>query len=99
MKIQTGTAKMGNDDSDWELHKGHGPRTHRWVVKYPEPFAVPPTASVSLAGFEARSKDDENFRLAVRVVKAEHDKMKLEVKTNGYMKVMNVTVTWLAYGS
>ncbi|HBQ09947.1 MAG: H-type lectin domain-containing protein [Sandaracinaceae bacterium] len=99
MKIQSGTAKAGHNDPDWELHKGHGPRTHRFVVKFPEPFSVPPTVTASLAGFEAQSKELENFRLEVRVVKAEHDKFKLEYKTSGYMKVMNITVTWLAHGA
>ena len=29
MKIQSGTAKAGHNDPDWELHKGHGPTLYK----------------------------------------------------------------------
>jgi hypothetical protein len=98
MKIQSGTAKAGHDDMDWELHKGHGVRTHRFKVAFPEPFSVPPTVSVALTGFDARPKEGENTRLDVRVVGTEHDKFKVEYKTDGFMKVMRVSISWIAYG-
>lgn len=96
MKIQSGTDRQSKDHMEWELHKGHGARSHTVTVTFPEEFAVPPTVVVSLCGFDSHA--GHNVRLDVRATRVEHNQFRLTYKTWGDTYVHQMQVSWIAYG-
>lgn len=96
MKIQSGEHTASKQHIDWELHKGHGPRTHREVVKFPSPFGKPPNVVVGLTMFDLVAGD--HARVMVYVVNTEFNQFTIEYRTFGGCKVGEVRAFWLAYG-
>ena len=97
MKIQSGTAMGSKDEFDWELHKGHGPRSFRTTIGFDQPFSQPPKVVLSLVGFDIQ--EGEPSRIWVKVHKTEHNQFQLEYKTWASTKVHSMRVHWIAYGT
>ena len=96
MKLQSATDRQSKDNMEWELHKGHGPRSHTVTVTFPEEFAVPPTVVVSLVGFDVHA--GHNARLEVKASHAEHNQFRLTYRTWGDTYVHQAEASWIAYG-
>lgn len=97
MKIQSGEHQASKKNIDWELHKGHGPRTFRETVRFEEPFTRPPKVVVGLTMFDIAASG-ENARLMVYVVETEFDRFKIEYRTWSGAKVLEARAGWIAYG-
>ena len=96
MKIQSGEHQASLKDFDWDLHKGHGPRTFKATISFPSAFRVPPTVVVSLTMFDIAS--GQNARLMTYVHEAEHDKFTIAYRTWNNTWVNEARASWIAYG-
>ncbi len=96
MKIQSGEHQASSKNLEWELHKGHGPRTFRETVRFPEPFSRPPKVVVSLSMFDIAA--GQNARLMVYVVQTEFDSFTIEYRTWNNTKCVEARAAWVAYG-